>query len=119
MAAENFIRDLSKYVFLTWTTGRNLCTITTFPGDQRATFNNRLSLPLTHHSYLTTGELSDLILSFGEKSWQIHKALACSHSKWFQKAFTGDFDVSSRKLKRVTTPKYITGEYQQSNRFTR
>ncbi|EDU44795.1 predicted protein [Pyrenophora tritici-repentis Pt-1C-BFP] len=48
MAAENFIRDLSKYLF--------------------------------------AGNLSDLTLTFGEKSWQIHKALACCHSTWFEKA---------------------------------
>jgi hypothetical protein len=38
--------------------------------------------------------LSDLTLNFGEKSWQIHKALACCHSKWFQKAVTIGFKVS-------------------------
>ncbi|KAF1828723.1 hypothetical protein BDW02DRAFT_593086 [Decorospora gaudefroyi] len=36
--------------------------------------------------YLIAGNLSDLTLTFGEKSWQIHKALACCHSTWFQKA---------------------------------
>ncbi|KAH8730762.1 hypothetical protein GQ44DRAFT_699808 [Phaeosphaeriaceae sp. PMI808] len=42
--------------------------------------------------YLIPGNLSDLTLTFGEKSWQIHKALACSHSKWFQKAVTIGFE---------------------------
>ncbi|KAI2481063.1 hypothetical protein Ptr902_08089 [Pyrenophora tritici-repentis] len=48
MAAENFIHDLSEYLF--------------------------------------AGNFSDLTLTFGEKSWQIHRALACCHSIWFQKA---------------------------------
>ncbi|KAK7178268.1 BTB/POZ domain-containing protein [Paraphaeosphaeria sporulosa] len=39
-------------------------------------------------SYLQSGSLSDLTLNFGEKSWQVHKALAICHSKWFQKALT-------------------------------
>ncbi|KAH7563633.1 plasma membrane calciumhypothetical proteintransporting atpase 2 [Bipolaris maydis] len=56
MAAENFIHDLSGYLF--------------------------------------TGNLSDLTLTFGEKSWQIHKALACCHSTWFQKAVTTGFKES-------------------------
>lgn len=43
------------------------------------------------------GNLSDLTLKFGEKSWQIHKALACCHSKWFQKAVTIGFKVSNSK----------------------
>ncbi|KAJ6279022.1 hypothetical protein J3E71DRAFT_368429 [Bipolaris maydis] len=43
-------------------------------------------------SYLTSGNLSDLTLNFGEKSWQIHKALACCHSKWFRKAVTIGFE---------------------------
>ncbi|PVH93438.1 hypothetical protein DM02DRAFT_661971 [Periconia macrospinosa] len=38
--------------------------------------------------YLKAGNLSDLTLIFGEKKWSIHKALVCSHSKWFQKAVT-------------------------------
>jgi len=39
-----------------------------------------------------------------EKSWQIHKTLACCHSKWFQKAVTGDFEVSGCKLKQYLDP---------------
>ncbi|CAN9091547.1 unnamed protein product [Alternaria alternata] len=56
MAAENFILDLSKYLF--------------------------------------AGNLSDLTLTFGEKSWQIHKALACCHSTWFEKAVNSGFKES-------------------------
>ncbi|KAF2007552.1 hypothetical protein P154DRAFT_414539, partial [Amniculicola lignicola CBS 123094] len=56
IAAENFIHDLSGYLF--------------------------------------AGNLSDLTLTFGEKSWQIHKALACCHSTWFQKAVTIGFEES-------------------------
>ncbi|KAF2275229.1 uncharacterized protein EI97DRAFT_81740 [Westerdykella ornata] len=41
--------------------------------------------------YLTAGNLSDLTVTFGEKRWQIHKALACCHSKWFHKALTAGF----------------------------
>jgi hypothetical protein len=33
-------------------------------------------------------------LTFGEKSWQIHKALACCHSIWFQKAVNIGFEAS-------------------------
>jgi hypothetical protein len=47
-------------------------------------------------SYLLSGKLSDLTLNFGNKTWQIHKALAVCHSKWFQKALTGGLEV--RKL---------------------
>ncbi|RMZ69840.1 BTB POZ domain-containing [Pyrenophora seminiperda CCB06] len=56
MAAENFINDLSRYLF--------------------------------------AGNLSDLTLAFGEKTWQIHKALACCYSTWFQKAVTSGFKES-------------------------
>ncbi|KAF2709017.1 hypothetical protein K504DRAFT_380635 [Pleomassaria siparia CBS 279.74] len=42
--------------------------------------------------YLTPGNLTDLELNFGTKSWKIHKALACSHSKWFRKAATIGFE---------------------------
>ncbi|KAF2818317.1 hypothetical protein CC86DRAFT_399334 [Ophiobolus disseminans] len=56
MAAENFIHDLSGYLF--------------------------------------AGNLSDLTLNFGEKSWQIHRALACCHSIWFQKAVNIGFEAS-------------------------
>jgi hypothetical protein len=44
-------------------------------------------------SYLTSGVLSDLTLEFGDKPWQIHKALAVCHSKWFQKALTVGLEV--------------------------
>ncbi|KAH6134222.1 hypothetical protein HBI68_247100 [Parastagonospora nodorum] len=43
-------------------------------------------------SYLLSGKLSDLTLNFGSKTWQIHKALAVCHSKWFQKALTGGLE---------------------------
>jgi len=46
-------------------------------------------------TYLADGNLSDLTLTFGEKSWQVHKAFVCSHSKWFQKAITGNFKENS------------------------
>ncbi|KAJ6199969.1 hypothetical protein J3E72DRAFT_238593 [Bipolaris maydis] len=42
--------------------------------------------------YLICGNLSDLTLNFGDKSWQIHKALASCHSKWFRKAITIGFE---------------------------
>ena len=60
---------------------------------------------LINHRYLIDGNLSDLTLIFGEKSWQIHKALACCHSKWFQKAVTSGFEVcgSSRRSKLQVT----------------
>ncbi|KAH7079102.1 hypothetical protein BKA63DRAFT_531809 [Paraphoma chrysanthemicola] len=45
--------------------------------------------------YLLAGNLSDLTLNFGEKSWQIHKALACCHSVWFQKAVNIGFEESN------------------------
>ncbi|KAH7078407.1 hypothetical protein FB567DRAFT_135069 [Paraphoma chrysanthemicola] len=57
MAAQDFIHDLSKYLF--------------------------------------AGNLSDLTLNFGEKSWQIHKAIACCHSVWFQKAVNIGFEESN------------------------
>jgi len=44
--------------------------------------------------YLTSGKLSDLTLKLGEKNWQIHKAIACCHSKWFDKAVTSGYEVS-------------------------
>ncbi|OAF98554.1 uncharacterized protein CC84DRAFT_1191749 [Paraphaeosphaeria sporulosa] len=56
MAAENFIHDLSGYLF--------------------------------------AGNLSDLTLTFGETSWQVHRALACCHSIWFQKAVNIGFKAS-------------------------
>jgi hypothetical protein len=37
-------------------------------------------LLLTRQEYLFVGNLSDLTLAFGEKTLQIHRALACSHS---------------------------------------
>jgi hypothetical protein len=43
--------------------------------------------------YLKSGAFSDLILKFGEKSWQIHKVLAVCHSDWFQKALTSGLEV--------------------------
>ncbi|KAF2457211.1 hypothetical protein BDY21DRAFT_386018 [Lineolata rhizophorae] len=43
-------------------------------------------------SNLKSGNLSDLTLNFGNKSWQIHKALACCHSEWFRKAVTIGFE---------------------------
>ncbi|KAF2177164.1 hypothetical protein K469DRAFT_604387, partial [Zopfia rhizophila CBS 207.26] len=45
--------------------------------------------------YLIASNLSDLTLTFSEKSWQIHKALTYCHSKWFQKAVTIGFELSS------------------------
>ncbi|KAH7410422.1 hypothetical protein DE146DRAFT_742876 [Phaeosphaeria sp. MPI-PUGE-AT-0046c] len=44
--------------------------------------------------YLLVGNLSDLTLIFGEKSWQIHKAIACCHSKWFRNAVKPGFEES-------------------------
>lgn len=44
-------------------------------------------------SYLLSGQLSDLTLNFGDKTWQIHKALTVCHSKWFQKALTSGLKV--------------------------
>jgi hypothetical protein len=44
-------------------------------------------------SYLLSGTLSDLTLSFGDKTWRIHKALTVCHSKWFQKALTSGLEV--------------------------
>lgn len=52
-------------------------------------------LLLILNSYLITGNLSDLTLTFGEKTWHIHKALACCHSKWFQKAVTSGFEETN------------------------
>lgn len=43
---------------------------------------------------MTAGHLADLTIKFGEESWQTHKALACSHSKWFAKAAIGGYEVS-------------------------
>jgi hypothetical protein len=43
--------------------------------------------------------LLDLTLNFGEKSWKIHKALVCSHSKWIHNAINGGFKVSVSKFK--------------------
>ncbi|CAO2656526.1 Nn.00g053290.m01.CDS01 [Neocucurbitaria sp. VM-36] len=48
--------------------------------------------------YLRSGNLSDLTLNFGEKSWQTHKALACCHSKWFHKAVTSGFEETSSRV---------------------
>ena len=41
-------------------------------------------------SYLLSGDLSDLTLNFGSKTWQVHKALTVCHSKWFQKPLLAD-----------------------------
>jgi hypothetical protein len=43
--------------------------------------------------------LSDPTLNFGEKSWKIHKALVCSHSKLVHNAINGGFKVSVSKFK--------------------
>ncbi|KAH6618470.1 hypothetical protein C7974DRAFT_378666 [Boeremia exigua] len=45
--------------------------------------------------YLKAGNLSDLTLNFGDRSWKAHKAIACSHSQWFRRAVTGAFEESS------------------------
>lgn len=68
-----------------------------------------LLLLMTRYRYLASGNLADLTLNFGEKSRQIHKALACSHSKWFQKAVTGGFDVSSYGSEQGLSPNRIIG----------
>jgi hypothetical protein len=44
-------------------------------------------------SYLKSGGFSDLVLKFGEKSWQTHKVLAVCHSEWFRKALTSGLEV--------------------------
>lgn len=44
--------------------------------------------------YLASGNFSDLSVAFAEKTWNIHRAIACSHSQWFRKAMTNDFEVS-------------------------
>ncbi|KAF2690381.1 hypothetical protein K458DRAFT_459578 [Lentithecium fluviatile CBS 122367] len=49
-------------------------------------------------SSLRTGILSDLVLHFGEKSWNIHRAIACCHSKWFQKALTVGLEESESRV---------------------
>lgn len=46
-------------------------------------------------SYLLSGQLSDLTLNFGQKTWRIHKALTICHSKWFQKALTSGLKVTN------------------------
>lgn len=51
-------------------------------------------LSVTHLRYLTAGNFSDLTLQFGERSWKIHKAIACCHSKWFHTILTIGFKVS-------------------------
>jgi hypothetical protein len=43
--------------------------------------------------YLRSGAFSDLVLKFGEKSWQTHKVLAVCHSKWFEKNLTCGMEV--------------------------
>ncbi|KAK7183848.1 uncharacterized protein CC84DRAFT_1089157 [Paraphaeosphaeria sporulosa] len=46
-------------------------------------------------TYLTAGNFSDLTLQFGERTWKIHKAIACCHSKWFHNVMTIGFKVST------------------------
>lgn len=51
---------------------------------------------LPNSRYLISSHLPDFTLRFGEKTWNIHKAIACSHSQWFRGAVTGGFQVSKQ-----------------------
>ncbi|KAJ4300754.1 hypothetical protein N0V90_002842 [Kalmusia sp. IMI 367209] len=47
--------------------------------------------------YLSEGNLSDITVKFGEQIWKTHKMLLCSHSHWFRKAITGEFEEKYSK----------------------
>ncbi|OAL55999.1 hypothetical protein IQ07DRAFT_660303 [Pyrenochaeta sp. DS3sAY3a] len=45
--------------------------------------------------YFQSGVATDLTLIFGDRTRQLHKALVCCHSKWFQKAVNGRFEEAT------------------------
>ncbi|OWY53981.1 hypothetical protein AALT_g11688 [Alternaria alternata] len=51
---------------------------------------------------LCAGNFSDLTLIFGGKSWQIHKALVCCHSTWFDRAVNSSFKESQNGVITLT-----------------
>jgi hypothetical protein len=66
-------------------------------------------------SYLISGDLSDLTLNFGGKTWQVHKALAICHSKWFQKALTSGLKVRHCKENRIRCLTDFLGDCMRSS----
>lgn len=49
-------------------------------------------------SLLNTGKFSDVTITCGDKVWNLHRAIICSRSQYFQKAFGSDFKVRTWTL---------------------
>ncbi len=44
---------------------------------------------------LQSGLFSDVTVKCGERTWNLHKNILCSRNIWFEKALTGNYEVSS------------------------
>ena len=52
--------------------------------------------PLLRRSLLTDPFMADCKVVCGDKSWDLHKLILCTRSRYFKAAFTGNFSVSSQ-----------------------
>lgn len=64
---------------------------------------------------LGSGKYSDLTLTFGSRSWKVHKSVLCLQSDFFAKACDGGFKVSST---RRTCPKLLLTGPQETHTNT-
>lgn len=39
----------------------------------------------------SSGKLSDLLVMCGTQTWNVHRAIICARSRWFEKAYYGGF----------------------------
>jgi hypothetical protein len=45
------------------------------------------------HGYLTNGQYSDLTITSGTRTWNVHKAIVCPQSEFFAKACNSGYKV--------------------------
>lgn len=103
MATENYIRDLQEYdiSFLDKIDRYQLFSISLL--SQSASVSLTMNFANLFR-YLTSGNLSDFALNFGDKTWKAHKTIVCCHSKWFRNAVINGFEVSNRNSKQHLNP---------------
>ncbi|KAF2181007.1 hypothetical protein K469DRAFT_455004, partial [Zopfia rhizophila CBS 207.26] len=67
-------------------------------------------------------QLSNLIVTCGTQTWNVHRAIVCARSRWFEKACCGEFEESHSRnisikgqephaIERMLKFMYILGTY--------